>query len=157
MKARLALSITLAAVACGDTMDPAPSAATVSAVSPAPNAGGVARGDTVRVRMDMPMDAAGCAMRFILHVGDSAGAEIAGRVVLGDGDRQMMFVPDAPLLPDTRYFAHVRDGMTMAGGMHADGRGDMMGGGSVMTMSGGMPPGVVRLSDGMGWAFTTGL
>lgn len=152
-----ALACVLLAGACTGMTEPAATTVTVSAVFPAPDAGGVGRGDTVRLWMDMPMDSAGCATRFSLHVGDSTGAEVPGRVVFGNAYRQMMFVPDTPLLPGTRYFAHARNGMIMRGGMHDDGRGGMMGGGGMMTMSGGLPPGAVRLSDGMGWAFTTGL
>lgn len=158
MKTLIPLPVTLLlAAACGGATGPGPVAATLSAVSPAPNAAGVARGDTVRLWLDMPMDSAGCVMRFSLHVGDSTGAEVPGRVMFGDGYRQMLFVPEAPLQPGTRYFAHVRDGMTMRGGMHDNGMGGMMNAGGMMTMTGGMPPGVMRMRDGMGWSFTTGL
>lgn len=128
---------------------------TVSATSPAPNAMGVTRGDTIGLLMDMPMDSASCAMRFTLHRGDSTGPEVSGRFSFGDGYRRMMFIPDSLLEPDTRYFAHMRDSMMMGSGMHAnDMGGQMMGGGRMMM--GSLPAGAVRMGDGMGWSFTTG-
>jgi hypothetical protein len=126
------------------------------AVSPTPNASAVARTDTVRVRFDMPVDSVSCLTRFALHMGDSTGTAVAGRMWFGDGYRQMMFVPDAPMQPGTRYFGHVRDSVMMRQGMHDSGMsGSMMGGGWMM-MTGQMPAGAVRMSDGMGWSFTTG-
>lgn len=126
----------------------------VSAVSPAPNSPAVARADTIRLWMDMPMDSATCAMRFTLHRGDSTGVEVPGRLRFGDSYRQMMFIPDSLLEPGARYFAHMRDSMMMGSGMHADGMGGQMMGGTQMMM-GSLPAGVVRMGDGMGWSFTT--
>lgn len=152
----LLMAVLAGATGCMDSMHDATVAVSVSAVSPAPSAGAVARGDTIRSWMDMPMDSASCAMRFTLHVDDSLGAPVAGRLLFADGYREMMFVPDSLLQPGTSYFAHMRDGMTMPGGMHSGASGGMMGGGTMM-MSGHMPPGVVRMADGMGWTFSTGL
>lgn len=144
----------LALAACTDSNMPAGSTVNVSAVAPAPNAQNVARGDTLGMVMDMPMDSASCAMRFTLHLGDSTGAEIPGRLLFSDGYRRMMFIPDTLLAPGTRYFAHMRDSMMMGGALHGDGMGGQMMGGSQMMM-GSMPAGVVTMSDGMGWFFTT--
>ena len=152
----LALVALAGVAACWESMGPGMTAVSVSALFPAPDAAGVARGDTIRLTLDMPMDSAGCAARFTLHVGDSSGMAVAGRILFGDGYRQMMFVPDSLLEPGTRYFAHLRDGMVMRPGMQGNSMGGMMDGGGMMLMAGQMPRGAVRMAGGMGWAFTTG-
>jgi len=154
---RLLVVVALAGLAaCSDTAGPATAAVSVSAVAPAPNAANVARGDTIRMWLDMPMDSASCAMRFTLHVGDSTGTVVPGRMTFSDGYRQMMFVPNSLMQPGTRYFAHMRDSVMMRGGMHDNGMGGQMMGGGWMLMTGQMPQGAVRMGDGMGWSFTTG-
>ena len=158
MKHQLLALVALAGVAaCWESMGPGMTAVSVSALFPAPDAAGVARGDTIRLALDMPMDSTDCATRFTLHVGDSSGRAVPGRILFGDGYRQMMFVPDSLLEPGTRYFAHLRDGMVMRPAMHGNGMGGMMDGGGMMLMTGQMPPGVLRMADGMGWTFTTGI
>lgn len=155
IRAFFAVAALLALAACADATMPGATTVNVSAIAPAPNASGVARGDTIRLWMDMPMDSASCAMRFSLHRGDSTGAEVPGRLRFGEGYRQMMFIPDSLLAPGTRYFAHMRDSMMMGSGTHMDGMGrQMMGGGRMMM--GSLPAGVTPMSDGMGWSFTTG-
>jgi hypothetical protein len=144
------------AAACSDSLMLGTTTVNVSAVAPAPNAVNVARGDTIRMWLDMPVDSTSCAMRFTLHVGDSTGPAVPGRMLFGDGYRQMMFVPDSMMRPGTRYFAHMRDSVMMRRAMHDDGMGGQMMGGSWMMMTGQMPQGAVRMGDGMGWAFTTG-
>jgi hypothetical protein len=86
---------------------------------------------------------------------DSAGAGVPGRMMFGDGYRQMMFVPDSLMQPGTRYFAHMQGGVMMRESMHDDGMGGQMGGRPTMMID-QMPQGAVRMGDGMGWAFTTG-
>jgi hypothetical protein len=143
----------LVLAACSDTTTPGTSV-TVASISPAPGAVGVARGDTIGLLMDMPMDSASCVMRFTLHRGDSTGAEVPGRLRFDDSYRRMSFIPDSLLDPETRYFAHMRDGGMMASGVHIGGMGGQMMGGRMMM--GAMPAGTVRMKDGMGWSFTTG-
>lgn len=143
---------------CAGSMDANQQFVNVSALSPAPGARDVSPGDTVRLQMDMPMDSASCAMRFTLHRGDSLGAEVPGRVLFDDGDRRMLFIPASRLEPGMSYFAHMRDGMTMSSAAHGGngmmGRQAMMSGSTMMT--GTIPAGAIRMSDGMAWSFTTG-
>lgn len=149
-----AFSAIVALGACSESMT-SNASVTVSSVSPAPYAVDVAHSDTIEILMEMPMDSASCALWFTLHRNDSTGAEIPGRFRFGDGYRRMMFIPDSLLEPATRYFAHMRDSMTMNTGMHGNGMGgQMVGGGRMMT--GSLPSGAVRMRDGMGWSFTTG-
>lgn len=154
----LLLTVAAAAVAaaCSDNSGPdmAPVSASVS-VAPAPNAANVSRGDTIRMWFDMPVDSASCLNRFTLHMADSTGEAVPGRMMFGDGYRQMMFVPDSLMRAGTGYFAHMRDSVMMRETMHDDGMGGQMGGGRMMTMD-GIPAGATRMRDGMGWSFTTG-
>ncbi len=141
--------------ACSDPSSPATVVTSSVVVAPTPGAAGVARGDTIRMWLDLPMDSAWCATRFVLHRGDSLGPMVPGRTRLADGYRQMMFVPDSLLAPGTRYFAHLRDSL-----MTREGWGGGMMGGSRMDgprrmMIGDMPAGAVRVGGGVGWAFTT--
>lgn len=124
-------------------------------VAPAPNAADVSRGDTIRMWFDMPVDSASCLNRFTLHMADSTGEAVPGRMTFGDGYRHMMFVPDSLMRAGTRYFAHMRDSVMMREGMHDSGMGGQMDGGRVMMM-GDIPAGAMRMRDGMGWSFTTG-
>jgi hypothetical protein len=155
-KTILAAGMLVAAAGCSESSGPmgAPVSASVT-VAPAPNAMNVSRGDTVRMGLDMPMDSASCVLRFTLHMGDSTGVAVPGRMTFGDGYRQMMFVPDSLMRPGTRYFAHMRDSVMMRDGMHDDGMGGQMGGQRMMMM-GDIPAGATRMRDGMGWSFTTG-
>ena len=160
MKARLPTLVTLLAVgvasACSDAT--APGSTTVSpsvTVAPSPNALNVARGDSVSMMFDMPMDTASCRSRFTLHMGDSTGAAVAGRMRYGNGYQRMMFVPDSLLRPGTRYFVHMRDSMMVGngtGGMSMMGRQHLM----TIMMFTQPPAGATRMSDGIGWSFTTG-
>lgn len=154
----LAAATALGIVSCTDSSGPNGEPVSLSVtVAPAPNAVNVSRGDTIRMWFDMPVDSASCSTRFALHMGDSTGAMVPGRMMFGDGNRQMMFVPDSLMLPGTRYFAHMRDSVMMRESVHGDGMGgSMMGGGQRMMMNGDMPRGALRMSDGMGWTFTTG-
>lgn len=124
-------------------------------VAPAPNASNVARGDTIEMMVNMAMDTASCRARFTLHVGDSTGAAVPGRMRFGNGYQQMMFVPDSLLRPGTRYFAHMRDSVTVGDGLGGVG---MMGRQqTMMIMMFTQPPaGATRMGAGMGWYFTTG-
>jgi hypothetical protein len=154
----LVFTVAAAAVAAACSDNSGPDMALFSAsvtVAPAPSATNVSRGDTVRMWLDMPMDSASCGMRFTLHLGDSTGVAVPGRMMFGDGYRQMMFVPDSLMRAGTRYFGHMRDSVMMRETMHGDGMGGQMNGGRMMTM-GGIPAGASRMRDGMGWSFTTG-
>lgn len=151
-----AVALAAGAAACSDST--APDATPISAsvtLAPTPNAVDVSRADTIRMWFDMPVDSASCLMRFTLHMSDSTGAGVPGRMMFGDGYRQMMFVPDSLMQPGTRYLAHMQDGVMMRESMHDDGMGGQMGGGRTMMID-QMPQGAVRMGDGMGWAFTTG-
>lgn len=102
-----------------------------------------------------PVDSAWCVARFTLHMGDSTGLAVPGRMMFGDRYRQMMFVPDSMMRPLTRYFAHMRDSVMMRDAMRDDGMGRQMGGGRMM-MIGDIPAGAMRMRDGMGWPFSAG-
>lgn len=142
------------AAGCSDTTSMmSPVSASVSALSPAPNSTNVSRRDTVMLWTDMPMDSASCLGRFRLHMGDSTGTLVPGRIMFGDNYGRMMFVPDSMLQAGTMYFAHVQDGM-MSGGSGM-GSGSGMGGSRPM-MFDQPPAGAMRMADGMGWTFTTG-
>jgi len=122
MKAQLPTLVTLFAVgvvaACSNSTEPGSTTVSPSVtVAPAPNAMNVARGDTIAMMLDMPMDTASCRARFTLHVGDSTGAAVGGHMRFGNGYQRMMFVPDSLLRPGTRYYVHVRDGMMVGDGM----------------------------------------
>jgi hypothetical protein len=149
------LFVLLGAVgACSDSTAPTPVTPTV-AVSPAPNATGVGRGDTVLMTLDMPMDSASCLNRFILHVGDTTGMIVPGHMEFADGYRQMMFIPDGPMDAGTEYFAHMRDSVMVRSDTDGmGGMGGMMGGQMMMFMD--PPAGAMRIGGGMGWRFTTG-
>ena len=152
----MGVALAAGAAACSDST--APDASPVSAsvtLAPAPNAVDVSRADTIRMWLDMPADSASCVLRFTLHMGDSTGVAVPGRMMFGDGYRQMMFVPDFLMLSGTRYFAHMQGGVMMREGMHDDGMGGQMDGGRVMMM-GDIPAGAMRMRDGMGWSFITG-
>lgn len=160
MKARLLTIVTLLAVgvvaACSDSTGPGSATANPSVtVAPAPDAMNVARSDTISMMFDMPMDTASCRSRFTLHIGDSAGVAVAGRMRFGNGYQRMMFVPDSLLRPGTRYFIHMRDSMMVGNGMGGMG---MMGRQHQVTimMFTQPPAGATRMGDGMGWYFTTG-
>jgi Big-like domain-containing protein len=148
----------LGLAACGGdtTAVIAPVSTPVLALSPAPNASNVSRRDTIMLQVGTPMDSASCVNRFRLQIGDSTGAMVPGHVMYGDAYRRMMFVPDSMLLSGSTYFVHVQDGM-MSGGtmMGGGGMGSGMQGGSPM-MFDQPPAGAMRMSDGMGWTFTTG-
>jgi hypothetical protein len=158
----VALFLVATAAGCKDSTDTASSTVTPSlTVSPAPNAMHVARGDAIGLMVDRALDTASCRARFTLRVGDSTGALVPGRMQFGDGYRQMMFVPDAPLQAGTRYVAHMRDSVMVGngmGGMGMMGGTAMMGGQNQMMvmMFTQMPAGAMRMGDGMGWYFTTG-
>lgn len=159
MKPQLPVLVGLLLIAtaggCKDSTSASATTVTPSvAVSPAPNAMNVARGDTVEMMVNMAMDTASCRARFSLHVGDSTGAAVSGHMRFGDGYQQMMFLPDSLLRPGTRYFAHMRDSVMVGNGMGGMG---MMGRQSnMMIMMFTQPPaGVTRMGDGMGWYFTT--
>ena len=155
-KTIVAAGMLAAAAGCSESSGPMDAPVSVSVtVAPAPNAMNVSRGDTVRMWLDMPVDSASCVLRFTLHMGDSTGVAVLGRMMFGDGYRQMMFVPDSLMRSGTRYFAHMRDSVMMREGMHDDGMGGQMDGGRVMMM-GDIPAGAMRMRDGMGWSFTTG-
>lgn len=151
------LVIAVAAACAGSTM-PGTGAvsASVTAVSPAPNALSVSRGDTIEMTVDMPMDSASCRARFTLHVGDSAGVAVPGHMRYGDGYRQMMYVPDSLLQPGTRYFAEMRDSVMVGDGMGGMSDQGMMGGQHQTMMFAQIPAGATRMGSGMGWYFTTG-
>lgn len=147
-----------AALAAGCTSSTSPYDGTVTpsvTVSPAPNASGVSRGDSIEMMVNMTVDTASCRSRFTLHVGDSTGAAVPGHMRYGDGYQQMMFVPDSLLRPGTRYFAHMRDSVMVGNGM--GGMGMMGRQNTMMIMMFTQPPsGATRMGDGMGWYFTTG-
>lgn len=148
--------VLMATGACADMAGPAGSVQASLAVSPAPSAINVGRGDTVRVTFPMAVDSASCAQRFLMHRGDSTGPLVMGRMGFTDGYRHMMFVPDSTLLAHQAYFVHVRDSMMTYGGMSGGmgGMGGGMGGSRQMIM---VPPtGGMRMHDGAGWSFTTG-
>lgn len=142
--------------ACADKSSLGTAAVSVSAVLPGPNSTGAAPADTVRLTLDMPMDSASVVTRFTLHMGDSAGPAVPGRMMFGSGYRQMMFVPDSPMQSGTRYFAQMRDGVMMGATGSSSQTGGMMGGGAQMMLTGQMPPGAMRMTGGMGWSFMTG-
>jgi Big-like domain-containing protein len=150
--------ILLGVAACGGdtTAVLAPVSTPVLALRPAPNASSVSRRDTVMLQLGVSMDSASCASRFHLQMGDSTGAMVPGHFAYGDAYRRMMFVPDSMLQAGSTYFVHVQDGM-MSGGtmMGGGGMGSGMQSGTPMMLD--QPPaGAMRLSDGMGWTFTTG-
>ena len=154
----LAILALSAVAACTNMNEGRWSTADVVALAPAPGSSSAARADTVRLSMSMPMDSASCAARFTLHRGDSLGPEVPGRVRYDEGNRRMLFIPDVPLEPATPYFAHMRDGMAMSSAAHSGSGGMMVAGGmmgSATMMTGAIPTGAVRMSDGMGWSFTT--
>lgn len=142
-----------AAMACGDsTSRGAPVTPSVT-VSPVANATGVSRSDTVMMTLDLAVDSASCASRFHLRMRDSTGTDVPGHMAFADGYRRMMFIPDAPLEPNAHYFAHMRDSVMVGTGMGGMGN---MGGQHQMMMFMQPPAGAMRMSDGMGWGFTTG-
>ena len=156
-----AIAVVGLSAGCSDpTAVNSPVSASVSALSPAPNASNVSRRDSIMLWTDMPMDSASCLARFSLHMGDATGPVVPGHMAFGDGYRRMMFVPDSMLRPGATYFAHAQDGMMSRGTWSG---GTMMGGGMGSGMMGGQPmmfdnppTGAMRMSDGMGWTFTTG-
>lgn len=155
-KLLLAAAVVTSAAACSDST--APDATPISAsvtLAPTPNAVDVSRADTIRMWFDMPVDSVSCLNRFTLHMADSTGESVPGRMMFGDGYRQMMFVPDSLMRAGTRYFAHMQGGAMMRESMHDDGMGGQMGGRRTMMID-QMPQGAVRMGDGMGWAFVTG-
>ena len=164
MKTQLPTLVTLLAVgvvaACSNSTEPGSTTVTSSVtVAPAPNAMNVARTDTIAMMFDMPVDTASCRSRFTLHMGDSTGAAVAGHMRFGNGYQRMLFVPDSLLRPGMQYFVHMRDSVMVGNGM--GGMGDMggtgmMSGGHQVMMFTRMPAGAMRMSDGMGWSFTTG-
>ncbi len=153
-----AVGLVAVAAACADSTAPGTgmASASVTAVTPAPNAVSVSRGDTIGMTVDMPMDTASCRVRFTLHMGDSAGAVVSGHMRFGSGYRQMTFVPDSVLQPNTRYFAHMRDRVFVGDGMGGMSMQGMMGGQSQMMTFSQLPAGAMRMGSGMGWYFTTG-
>ena len=162
MRRFLAAAVLAGTAACSNRMGSetmmgtGTTAMSVSAVTPLPNTASASRADTIRMWLDMPMDSASCATRFTLHMGDSTGPAVPGRMTFMDGYRQMMFVPDSLMRPGTQYFAHMRDSVMMREPMHANGMGGMMAEAGMGMMTGRMPAGVGRMSNGVGWAFTTG-
>ena len=150
--------LALAGVVACSNADATPGAVSVSVstVSPAPNAEGIARGDTVRLMLVMPTEPALVATRLTLHVGDSTGPMVPGRMVFGDGHRLLMFVPDSLMEPGTRYFAQVWFGVMARRSPSSSGMDSTMMGGSRMSTTGQIPQGAWRMDDGMGWEFTTG-
>jgi hypothetical protein len=139
------------------------------AVSPAPGTTGVQRNAAVAVQFDYPMDSASCANRFAVHMGDSSGVTVPGRMMWDSTYRHMTFVPVTMMAPGTRYVVTMRDGMMTHGSMMSgDARG--MGGGGMMGGTGGgqqrmagspmmfdhAPSGAMRAGAGMVWFFTTG-
>jgi hypothetical protein len=140
--------------ACSESTGPGSATVNPSvSVAPAPNAMNVSRGDSVSMMTDMPIDTASCRSRFTLHAGDGTGSVVAGRMRFGNGYQRMMFVPDSLLRPGTRYFVHMQDSVMVGSGMGGMG---MMGDQNQMMMFTRMPAGAMRMSDGMGWYFTTG-
>lgn len=143
---------------CSSSMDEGMAVTVTASVSPAGNATGVSRSTVITMDAGMPMDTALCAERMLLHLGDSAGPLVPGTVTWEDGNRRMVFRPDAPLAPNTAYFVHVRDSMMTTGGMTDGmmGGGGMMGSSDMHSMMMQPPTGAMRMGDGMGWIFTTG-
>jgi hypothetical protein len=133
------------------------------AVSPAPGATSVPRGAGVAVQFDYPMDSASCVNRFALHLGDTSGVAVPGRMMWDSTHRHMTFAPDSMMAPGTKYSVYMRDGMMTQGSMmggDSTGMGGMSGGQHRMVGSPMMfhqtPPGAMRTGAGMVWSFTTG-
>ncbi len=131
--------------------------------SPAPGATGVERGAAIGIQFANPMDPASSAGHFAVHVGDTNGAVVPGRMTWDSGGRQMRFMPDSMLASGTMYTVYMRDGMMTRAGMmsgNSSGMAGMRGGqhpmaGSSMMFTHPMP-GAMRTGAGMAWSFTTG-
>jgi hypothetical protein len=130
-------------------------------VSPAPGAADVQRNAAIGIQFDYPMDSASAASHFALHMGDSSGAIVPGRMMWDSNYRHMTFVPDSMLAPGTTYSIYMRDGMMtrgsmMGGGSGMGGRGSMGGMANTPMMFDHAMAGAMRTGAGMMWSFTTG-
>lgn len=129
-------------------------------VSPAPGATGVARTAFIMVQFDTAADSASCVSRFAVHMGDTSGVVVPGRMMWDSTYRRMTFAPGSMLSAMTTYSVYMRDSMATLGPTMGDGMGGMGGGqqrgpGSPMMFT--QPPaGATRTGDGMVWVFTTG-
>jgi hypothetical protein len=134
-------------------------------VSPAPGTTGVQRTTAIGVQFDHPMDPATSTGRFVVHMGDSSGPIVSGRMMWDSTFQHMTFMPDSMFAPGTMYSVYMRDGMMtrgamMGGGSMGMGRAGMSGGrggmaGSTMMFDHVMS-GATRTGAGMMWSFTTG-
>jgi hypothetical protein len=144
----------------------------VVALSPAPQATSVPRGAAIGVEFGYPTDSASAAARFTVHMGDSSGPVVPGRMMWDSSYRHMTFVPDSVLSPGTTYTVYMHNGMMTLGSMmggESTGMGGRGGMGGMRGMAGGRPgmpgspmmfsqamPGAMRTGAGMMWSFTTG-
>ncbi len=165
-RSALAMAAILAGACIHELTAPvgAPVSASVT-VSPLPGAAGVARSAAITMAFGYAMDTASCAGRFAMHLGDSAGPVVPGRMTWDSTYHRMTFRPDSLMLPGTPYDVELRDGMmtrdsTMANSaMGMRGMGAMSGTqhlmpGSPMILD--QPPsGATRTANGMRWSFTT--
>lgn len=151
---------------CSRSAPPPEAGTAVSAAvvaSPAPGDTDVQRGTAIGVQFDNPMDPASSTGRFTVHMGDTNGVVIPGRMMWDSGYRRMKFTPDSMLAPGTMYTVYMRDGMMSRGAMmggDSTAMGGMGGGqhpmaGSPMMFTHAMP-GAMRTGAGMTWSFTTG-
>ncbi len=152
----------LVAACAKDTTGPSattPVTASV-AVTPAPGATGVSRSAAVMVVFSTAVDSASCLGRFSVHMGDSLGMVVPGRMTWDSTYHRMTFTPDSMLQLSTTYLAYMRDSVMTLGGMMGGDMGGMSGGsqqgpGSPMMFT--QPPaGATATASGMLWTFATG-